>query len=248
MRYLKDQWHNRFELNPKMGFILILVFGVSRFLLLLNTKQVDSYGLILLLFVAMMIFPFLILTNKGMVAIGFNRPHNHWSLLVCFIYGIVTCSVIFFIGQLIYKDTSSNWFVYIANSYQSNLAGMTESNKLNLFITYGLIAITFSPIGQELLYRGLIHRCFYIEYSNNTASIITNAAFALTQLAHFGIIFSGGFWQFLFIPALIWVFLMYLTGRLFYTFREKTGSIFGSIFGHAGFNLAMLFYIFYFIL
>ncbi|MCB9426435.1 MAG: CPBP family intramembrane metalloprotease [Flavobacteriales bacterium] len=248
MRYIKEQWQNKIKLDPKLGLFLILFFGIARFLLLLNPNQTTSYGLVLLLFLAMIIAPIVLLTDKGKVAIGYNRPKNHFKVFTSFLYGIVASSIIFFLGHLIYKDSMSNWFVYIAHTYESNLAGMTPENKFNLFITYALIGMTFSPIGEELLYRGIIHRCFSYRYDNNQASIITNVAYAITYLAQFGIVFIDNQWQFLFLPALLWVFLMYLTGRLFYTFREKTGSIFGAIFGHAGFNFAMLFYIFYVIL
>ena len=80
------------------------------------------------------------------------------------------------------------------------------------------------------------------------ASILDSLAFALTHLAHFGIVFVAGHWSFLFLPAAIWVMLMFLASRLFFICKVKSGSILGAILCHAGFNLAMTYYIIYFIL
>ena len=248
MRYIRPVWQNKIELDKKLGIILILLFTISRFAVVLSANTIGNYLYVSLLFIAMILTPFILLTDKGKVAIGYHRPKSHLWVFYSFLIGIVACSAVYFIGYLFFRDTISNWFVYISHSYQNNLAGLNDNNKLQYFLMFAAVSITFSPFGEELLYRGVIHRCFSYDYDDNEASIVDSLSFALVHLAHFGIIYVAGAWDFLFIPSLIWVFLMYLTGRLFYIFREKSGSIFGSIAGHAGFNLAMMFYIFYFIL
>ena len=82
------------------------------------------------------------------------------------------------------------------------------------------------------------------QYSNK----INSTAFALTHLAHFGIIYLLGSWRFLLIPALLWVFSMFVASRIFFICKEKTGSILGAIISHAAFNLSMMYFIFYHIL
>ena len=116
------------------------------------------------------------------------------------------------------------------------------------FAIFAIIGMTFSPIGEELLYRGLIHQSFVPKFGNNKASILDSLAFAVVHLAHFGIIYTNGNWKFLIIPAILWITLMFLTSRLFYYCKIKTDSIYGAIIGHAGFNLAMTYFIFYHIL
>ena len=63
--------------------------------------------------------------------------------------------------------------------------------------------MTFSPIGEEIFYRGIIHECFATKWNNRISSIIDSAAFSITHLAHFGIIYSLGQWKFLLIPSLL---------------------------------------------
>jgi hypothetical protein len=107
--------------------------------------------------------------------------------------------------------------------------------------------MTFSPFGEELFYRGLVHDSLKVNFGENKASIYDSLAFAITHLAHFGIVYNSDHWEFLFFPSLIWLAGIFLAGRLFYYCRRKTGSVLGAIFAHAGFNLAMMYLIFYFI-
>jgi hypothetical protein len=108
--------------------------------------------------------------------------------------------------------------------------------------------MTFSPIGEELFYRGIVHGSFAKELGERKASIIDSLAFALTHLAHFGIIYLSGNWHFLFLPAIMWVIFMFMASRIFFICKQKTGSIYGAIISHAAFNLTMMYFIFYHIL
>jgi hypothetical protein len=123
-----------------------------------------------------------------------------------------------------------------------------ENNRLTYFVVFSLIGITFSPIGEEILYRGLIHESFAVKTGHYYASMIDSGAFAITHLAHFGIVYVEGKWQFLVLPSILWVLLMFLVSRLFYFARQKTGSILGAIVAHAAFNLTMAWIMVYVIL
>ncbi|NBC26479.1 MAG: CPBP family intramembrane metalloprotease [Bacteroidetes bacterium] len=238
---LKFSWH--------LGLSLILLFGISRFFIVLEANRSGSYGLTSVIFMIMILTPFLLLTREGRQSIGLTFPKNVQWLTVSFLLGVLLCALIFWIGDLLYQDTLSNWFVYISESYSSVPEDqLTGSNLLTYFLMFALVGMTFSPFGEEFLYRGLIHRCFTDRFGDNRASMIDSAAFATVHLAHFGIVFSAGEWTFLAIPALLWMGLMYVAGRMFYVCRQKTISIFGAVIAHAGFNLAMTWFIFYCIL
>ena len=154
----------------------------------------------------------------------------------------------FLMAKLLFAETVSNWFVYISNSYAVPKASLSESDRLIYFIIYAVIGMTFSPIGEELFYRGLVHGSFATDFGDRKASMLDSLAFALTHLAHFGIVYFSGHWSFLFFPALLWVFFMFIASRLFFFCKQKTGSILGAISSHAGYNLAMMYFIFYHIL
>jgi len=113
------------------------------------------------------------------------------------------------------------------------------------FLIYLFIIMTFSPIGEELFYRGVVHQAFREQLGEKRAAVIDSAAFALTHLAHFGIIYVAGAWKFLPLPALLWVTAMFFTCMVFNRVRQKSGTILGAILTHAGFNFAMGFLMFY---
>ena len=154
----------------------------------------------------------------------------------------------YFAATLFYDHTLSNWFVYISKSYTASGKVIPASEKLIYFIIFAATAITFSPIGEELFYRGVVHGSFATGLGERKASIADSAAFALTHLAHFGIVYISGTWHFFFVPALLWVIFMFVASRLFFLCKEKSGSLAGAVICHASYNLAMTYFIFYYIL
>jgi len=145
----------------------------------------------------------------------------------------------------LYGSEPENWLVYIARSYPSE--GLPEQRWMFFLIPAG-ISMLFSPIGEELLFRGLIHDSFAQDVGNFRASLIDSSAFALIHLSHFGILYIDGSWTFAWLPALLWVVLMFLASRLFYRCRVWADSIWGAVCCHAGFNLGMTYFIYFYIL
>ncbi|MDR1645141.1 MAG: CPBP family intramembrane metalloprotease [Tannerellaceae bacterium] len=122
---------------------------------------------------------------------------------------------------------------------------MLEGYRYQFFGGALLMGMTFSPVGEELLYRGIINRCFAGRYGENKASVIDSLMFMIVHLPHFGIIYNAGQWSFPLFPALLWMLLMFLAGRLFFRCKVYSRSIWGAISAHAGYNAAMM-YITYF--
>lgn len=233
----------------QLGIALILLFSFPRFIIVLEANRTGNYSLASVLFVIMVVTPFLLLKKEGRKAIGIRLASNLRWIAGSFVVGVATCAITYFIGNTLYHNSIANWFVYISNSFSGIPGGgLTGETKLFYFVMFAITGMTFSPLGEELLYRGLIHQCFVRKCGNNGASVIDSLVFAIVHLAHFGIIYTEGTWKFLAVPALLWVALMYASGRLFYFCRNKTGSIFGAILSHSGFNLAMTYFIFYHIL
>lgn len=238
-----------FNFNWQFGLTLILLFGIPRFFIVLNANQTGNYNFTSIIFLIMWITPFILLTRKGRKFIGIKKTKKYGWLIYSFLIGITVSTIIYFIGKWFYQDSINHWFVYISKSFNSIPIEELKGNSKHIhFVVFAFIGMTFSPIGEELLYRGLIHQSFVAKFGNNKASIIDSLAFATVHLAHFGIIYVSGTWQILFVPALLWMLLMFLTSRIFFFCKSKTESIYGAILSHAGFNLAMTYFIFYHIL
>ena len=105
--------------------------------------------------------------------------------------------------------------------------------------------MTFSPIGEELFFRGIVHSSFAKSIGEERASIVDSSAFAITHISHFGLIFINHQWSFLLTPALIWLSSMFLVSLLFFICKRYSGSILGAMICHAAFNLGMIYCIFY---
>lgn len=240
---------NNLKFNWQFGLSLILLFGIPRFLVVLEANRTGNYNFTSILFVIMVLTPFLLLRKQGRKVIGIKWTKNLKWLGISFVLGVFACTIIFYLGKYLYQDSIANWFVYVSKSYSSiPIDELNGDNKLMYFAMFALIGMTFSPIGEELLYRGLIHQSFVPKFGNNKASILDSLAFAIVHLAHFGIVYASGSWKLLFVPAILWIALMFLTSRLFFYCKTKSESIYGAIISHAGFNFAMTYFIFYHIL
>lgn len=231
-----------------VGLILILALGVPRFWIVLKANESGDYRFTSMIFIIMIFLPFILLKKNGRREIGWKKADNPRWVLRGFLIGIILSSVGFLVGYLLYRYSISNWYVYISNSYQMLPETMDATTRFKWFMIFAFVSMLFSPLGEELMYRGMIHKSFVGRFGENSASKIDSAAFALTHLAHFGIVFHEGQWHFLVIPAILWVAMMFFVCRIFFLIRIKAGSLFGPIACHAGFNLGMTYWIFYWVL
>ncbi len=248
MTYFKSIFNNHLKFYPLLGIGLILLIGIPRFIIVLQANATGNYRYTSMIFVFMILLPFLLLNRDGRRYIGIEKTKKITALAYCFALGMAMCLMVFLTGMFFYGDSNSNWFVYISNSYHNILPGDLSGVRFSYFAIFGLISMVFSPIGEEIMYRGFIHRCFEGRYGATWASRIDSAAFAITHLAHFGIIYTASGWVIKPLPAILWMFAIFLVGRVFFHCRNRSGSILGAVVAHAGFNLAMTYFIFYYIL
>lgn len=243
---LKPFWSRLFDYNWKFGLFLILIICVPRFILVLKANETANYSYIGLIMTISAIAPFIFLNISGLKQIGFTKPKKYSWLLWSFLLGLGFSILLYFVGDLLYKNTIENWYVYIGKSYNIS-AEISPDDKFVIFIIMAITGMIFSPIGEELFFRGIVHSSFANSFGNVKASIIDSSSFAITHISHFGLVFINNEWKLLAIPTLIWVLSMFLASILFYACRKKTGSILGAIICHSAFNLGMIYCIFYFL-
>lgn len=222
-----------------LGLFLILLFGVPRFMLVLDSYVSGQTQWVSIIFTIMFFTPLLFLKKPGRREMGIRKSTRPLWLLWGFLLGCGMCLLLFTCMRLLFGLEISNPFVYIASGTT------TSGGSAIYFLIYMIVIMTFSPIGEELFYRGVVHQAFKGELGDRKASLIDSAAFALTHLAHFGIVYTAGAWKLLPLPALLWLSAMFLTCLVFNRVRQESGSILGAILTHAGFNFGMGFLIFY---
>ena len=124
-----------------------------------------------------------------------------------------------------------------------NTAGMSLSR---LFLIFTVPALLFSPIGEEIFFRGFLQESLTTKFSYQRSMVIDSLFFALIHLFHHGIVKDKtGMVQFYPLSGLIWVFLMFITAMALALLKKKSGSIYPAIVAHAIFNLIMNLCIFY---
>ncbi len=232
-------WDRLFPNKWVLGLFLIFLFGIPRVILVMNANMSGQIQYVSIIFTLMFFTPLLFLKKAGRREMGLRKSTQPLWLLWGFLLGCGMCLLFFFINRLIFGLEITNPFVYIASTTTSG------DNSMLYFLIYLMIMMTFSPIGEELFYRGVVHQAFREQLGDKRASVIDSAAFALTHLVHFGIIYTAGVWKLLPLPALLWVIAMFFTCMIFNRVRMESGSILGAILCHAGFNFAMGFLMFY---
>lgn len=93
--------------------------------------------------------------------------------------------MLYFLGDSIYGNSYENWYNYIGKSYNIQ-EGINPQSKLDLFYIVVFGAMTDSPIGEELFFRGIVHSSFENSVGNKTASLIDSSAFAIVHISHLG--------------------------------------------------------------
>lgn len=222
----------------------MVLFCVPRFLLVLEANRSGSYQYISLVMVLSALTPFVLLNRAGRREAGLQKPVRYGMLMYALPAGIAFSLLLYGAGVLLYGDTVQNWYVYIARTYPIP-EGIAGQEKLVYFLLFSVPGMLFSPIGEEFFFRGVAHAAMARSWGERRASLADSLAFALTHIAHFGLVYTDGRFRFLFVPALLWVTGMFFASRLFFAFKQATGSLAGAVLAHAGFNLGMTFSIFY---
>jgi len=233
----------RFDIRT--GLVLLALFSAVRFGLVLEASVSRSYALVSVFFVIMAVTPVVLLGREGRRRIGMIWPARPAHLLSALLAGGFCCAVMILSAEGLFGAGDDNAFRYIAGTYAGLPSPMDDQTRLILFLVFAAIGMTFSPIGEELFYRGLVHESFAGRLGDGRAAVVDAAAFALVHLAHFGLVWRLTGWTLLPGPAIWWVGGLFITGLIFFWSRRASGSIMGAIVAHAGFNLAMTGWIFY---
>lgn len=220
--------------------VLATALAIPRFIWLLN----DQYNLIIGIFLVMWVLPFLFLIKEGRTSIGINKPQHRAWLPIAFVIGAGAAILIHLIGYGWYGTTDQNWYVTIMNSFNKNDLIADVKPNPGIFLLITLPSMIFSPVGEEFFFRGMVHDSFAAEYGQTKATFIDASFFGITHLAHHGLFYSATGLSF-HLSGLAWVLLMISVSILFSWMRKKSGSIWGAVVCHAGFNLGMMFSIVY---
>lgn len=240
---LKQFWSGKGISLFAIGIAAGLLFAAVR---ALGTIGPQAYRFVLPAgFIIMALMPFMFLNKKGRRRVGLiksNAAKYYWIAIVA---GAGLALVCYGLGWLLFGISDNNWFISIKNSYFRTF-DTTGMLLQQLFIIFTIPALIFSPIGEEIFFRGFLKEALTTKFSYRLAMFIDALFFALIHLFHHGIVKDQtGQLHFYPLSGFIWVLLMFVTAIAFAVLKKNSGSIYSAILAHAAFNLAMNVCIFY---
>ena len=231
-------WRGGASAGVGLAVVLALTFAFA------GMRAIGMFGsaglrwLLPLGFLLMAVAPWALLNRQGRNEIGLALPSSLSHYATATVVGALAAITCFVIGYTLFGTGEGNWFISIANYYYDTLdtSGFTVA-RLHLIFT--LPALVFSPIGEEIFFRGLLQRALEERLSVKFSTIVECAAFGIVHLCHHGLLFSAAGITVLPFSGTIWVILMFSVALLFAWQRRRSGSLYPAIVSHASFNLAM---------
>lgn len=189
-------------------------------------------------FVCMAASPWLLLSRLGRRQIGLVRPTRHAWYATAIALAALAALACFALGAIAFGSGEDNWFVSIARNYRDTIPhqGFTTTQ---LFLVATVPALLFSPIGEEIFFRGLLQRALEERFSRRASTWIEALLFGLVHLCHHGLLATATGIRLLPLSGALWVALMCCVALLFAWLRHRSGSLFPAMAAHASFNLAM---------
>ncbi len=194
---------------------------------------------------AMWALPFILLTPAGWRRIGLSGQGNTASALVLSSLAGAACGLaVFAIGMALYGNSPDNWCISIRNSFNiDQLRAVVPRGAL--FSVIALPAIVFTPVGEEILFRGLIQETFTLRWNAVLATVVNSLAFGLIHLHVHGLWRDAAGFHLRIVSAALMVILLGGVSVVFTLCRLRAGSLFAAIAAHAACNLAMIAAVFY---
>jgi len=221
-----------------LNLVLFVLLGAWRAYGILGPETESVRQLILLGFLLMWFLPFIFFSKSGRQTMGFKKVERPIWLLWGPLLGATASLVAFAVGFLLYGRNENNWFITISEQY---LIGdlISQLPMPVLIAMFTIPAMTFSPIGEEFFFRGMIHESVRAHWSERVAILVNALAFGGVHLLHYGITRDASGWHFLLVPGSLWMLLMMGTSWLFTLCRRRSGSIWPAVVAHSVFNLVM---------
>jgi membrane protease YdiL (CAAX protease family) len=194
-------------------------------------------GLFMLTCIAMALLPWLLFDRAGRRRVGLQWPRRPRWLVLGLLVGALAASASYWLGATLYGASPDNWFVSVARNYQ--LQPTDGWSLLQLHLVFTTVACLFSPIGEEIFFRGVLQRVLEERHGAVRATLSEAGLFALVHLCHHGIVLTAAGAAPMPVSGALWVGQMFLLSLAFAWLRRRGDSIVPAILAHAAFNAAM---------
>jgi uncharacterized protein len=196
--------------------------------------------LLLLQFLAMWALPYVFLTRAGRREIGLRKQSKVATALFWSALAGTACALAFFaLGLALFGQSPENWDVSIRDSLRLHDQRGSMPSPI-LFAMIALPAMIFSPIGEEILFRGVVQHAFTQRWNAGVATAVNSFSFGLVHLLHHGISRDSTGIHLRFVSGSLMVLLMAATSYAFTVCRLRSGSLWTAMAAHSSFNLVLI--------
>lgn len=128
----------------------------------------------------------------------------------------------------------------VRDYYRANPAAKAGMEVGTAFLIFTIPALIFSPLGEEIFFRGFLDSALRERLSAPAARWVDAAIFGAIHLFHHGITRNADGQMALHpLSGALWMGLMTGVALLFARLRERSGSLWPAVLAHAAFNLVM---------
>jgi membrane protease YdiL (CAAX protease family) len=231
-------WSKR--VAPQRAMVLILglavLFAGMRFVGIHGSAS--SRWMLPLGFVLMMAAPWMLLSGEGRRQIGLRPSASISQYPAAVLGGVIAALACFALGAILFGGGADNWFMSVAANYRSTM-DTSRLSTAKLYLIFTLPALLFSPIGEEIFFRGMLQRSLEEKLSVKASTSIECAAFGIVHLCHHGLVLGAAGVTIRPFSGALWVVLMFLVALMFAEIRKRSGSLFPAMASHAAFNATM---------
>jgi membrane protease YdiL (CAAX protease family) len=239
---LRPLWTSVFGDGLALACVLSVLAASVRALAMLGPQRL--FWILPLGLTLMALTLHLFFTRDGRRRAGWRLPRRFSWLLWAVLAGAAAAGLFYWLGVSLFGTTENNWFVSVRRTFPATpqLAAL-QTGQLFWIVTAP--ALVFSPLGEEIFFRGFLQQSVEERWSQRIGVIVDAGWFALIHLFHHGIVRIGGEVRLLPLSGAIWVVMIFALGVLFAFLKRRSGSLAAPILSHASFNLAMNYTIFY---
>ncbi len=232
------RWRGGWGAGAGLAFVVTLALGFAALRAVGQLGPPQARVLLPLGFVGMALAPLLLLDRTGWRQIGLAMPSGAAPVLRGVFAGAAAALACFGLAWLLAGAGPDNPFMTIAASYRATF-DTSGLGPVALYLAFTAPAVLFSPIGEEMFFRGLLQRALEQRCGAAASTAIECGAFGVVHLCHHGLAPGTGGAAPGALSALLWVVAMGAVGWLFAALRRRSGSLLPAVAAHAAFNMTM---------
>lgn len=235
---LRPFWAGLFAAPWMLGVLLCVLVAAWRGALMLGPTRGTGPWMVVH-FVTLMAIPFVFLSRSGRSQIGLTMRFRARWVLWGVAFGVLAAVGVGMCGLLLFARSPDNWYVTVGATMLSD-PDLRSLPAEALFLALAIPAALFSPVGEELFFRGVFHESIADHAGHGVAAVVTGCAFGLMHVFHHGIRTGPAGVDVRVASGLLWVVLTLGLSLMFTACRRRSGSIWPAVLCHAAFNVTMV--------